>query len=80
MELRMRNVNILGVHWKIRFLGERGRSRKTNTKGWGGGRDCLKMEAWTVCRFKGRGQEIEGWCLRGVVNTPMHTMYHDVLS
>ena len=43
-------------------------------------RNCLKMEAWTVCRFKGRGQEIEGWCLGGVVNTPMHTMYHDVLS
>ena len=42
MELRMRNVNILGVHWKIRFLGERGRSRKTNTKGWGGGEGLPK--------------------------------------
>ena len=47
-----------------------------------GGRDCLKREVWTVFRFKGRGawQEREGWCFGEVVNTPMHTIYHDVLS
>ena len=45
--------------------------------------DCLKMGAWTVCRFKRRvaWQEREGWCFgEGGVNTSMHTVYHYVLS
>ena len=32
MVLRMKNFNILGVHWKIRLLGVGG-SRKTNVEG-----------------------------------------------
>ena len=31
--LRMKNFNILGVHWKIRLLREGGGSQKTNTEG-----------------------------------------------
>ena len=45
MALRMKNFNILGVHWKIRFLGGEGFTKI-------GGGDCLKRGAWTVCRFK----------------------------
>ena len=30
MVLKMKNFNVLGVHWKIRLLGEGGGSRKTN--------------------------------------------------
>ena len=52
----MKNVNVFGVHGKIRFLGEGGRGlRKTNI--YGG--DCLKKGGWTVCRFKGRLGNIE---------------------
>ena len=47
MVLRKRNVNILGVHWKIRLLGSRGVTK--NQHRW---RDCLKRGAWTFCRFK----------------------------
>ena len=55
---------------------------KFTKKQYRGGRDCLKREVWTVCRFKGRGawQEREGCCFGEVVNTPMDTTYHDVLS
>ena len=38
MMLRMKNFNILGIHWKIRLL--RGCSQKTNIEGW----DSLKIE------------------------------------
>ena len=34
MVLRMKNFDILGVHWKIRLLGGKG-SRKTNIEGGG---------------------------------------------
>ena len=47
MGLRMKNFNILGVHWKIWFL--RG-SWKANIEG-----GLPKKGAWTVCRFKGGG-------------------------
>ena len=51
MGLRMKCFNIMGLHWKIQFLG-----------GWGGGVGSrnsvcwgrlLKKGAWTVYRFKG---------------------------
>ena len=49
MGLRMKCFNIMGLHWKIQFLG-----------GWGGGSRnsvcwgrLLKKGAWTVYRFKG---------------------------
>ena len=44
----MKNFNILGVHGKIRVLGEGGVYEKPIYKG-----DCLKRGAWIVCRFKG---------------------------
>ena len=54
MWLRMENVNILGVHWKFRFL--RGGSRKTNIED--GGLSEKGGGTWTVCRFKGGGLDI----------------------
>ena len=55
MVLRMKNFNILGVHWKIWLLkrggGGGGGSWKTNIEGG----DCLKRGAWTVYWFKGGG-------------------------
>ena len=72
MVLRMKNFNILGVHWKIQFL--EGGSRKTNIEGG----NCLKRGAWAVCQFKGElgkkeggGGVFEG---EGGVDTPMLTM------
>ena len=52
MGLRMKNFNILGVHWKIWFL--RG-SWKANIEG-----GLPKKGAWTVCRFKGGAWEERG--------------------
>ena len=49
MVLRMKNFNILGVHWKIRLL--RGGPWKTNIEEG----DCLKRGAWRICWFKGGG-------------------------
>ena len=61
MGLRMKDFNILGVHWKIQLLG--GSSWKTDK----GGGDCLKRGAWTVCKFKGGGtwQERGGGIFKG---------------
>ena len=39
--------------------------------------DCLKREAWTVCRFEEGGLERRGWCFLGGGgggDNPMHTM------
>ena len=47
MELRMKNCNILGVHWKIRLLG-------------GEGGVYEKGGAWAVCKFKGGLGKKEG--------------------
>ena len=61
MELRMKNFNIMGVHWKIQFLwggggGGGGGYKKPIYRG-----DLPEKEgAWTVCRFKGDLAEIEG--------------------
>ena len=49
MGLRMKNVNILGVHRKIWLIG----AEFTKNKYRGG--NCLKRGAWTVYGFKGRG-------------------------
>ena len=55
MLLRMKNFNILGIHWKIRLLG--GGSQKT-IEGGGG--------AWTVCQFKkGLGKKEEDGSFEG---------------
>ena len=35
MVLRIKNLNILGVHWKIQLIGGRGGSQKTNIEGGG---------------------------------------------
>ena len=45
MGLRMKNVNILGVHWKNQLLGG------LMTHQYRGG--LPKKGAWTVCQFKG---------------------------
>ena len=53
MEWRMKNFHILGIHVNIRVLRKGRRVMKNqHIKG-----DCLKWgeEAWTVCKFKGRG-------------------------
>ena len=68
MWLRMKNLNILGVHWKIRIL-VRGFTKKQYREG-----DCPKRGAWTICKFKrGLGKKEGVVFLRGV-DTPMHTM------
>ena len=48
----MENFNILWIHWKIHFLGGRG-GKKIYIYIYRG--NCLKREAWTVCRFKRGG-------------------------
>ena len=58
MVLRMKNVNILGVHWKIWLLGGVMKNQYI-------GGDCLKMRAWTVCWFKGGFARKRGWCFWG---------------
>ena len=52
----------MGIHWKIRFSG-----RFTKKQYVGG--NCLKREAWIVCRFKAGGawQKRGGWCFEGAL-------------
>ena len=66
---RMKNFNILGVDGKMWVLGEGGGVGVTKNQYIGG--DCLKMGAWTVCRFKrvGAWQERGGWCFRGGIDS-----------
>ena len=70
MVLKMKNFNILGVHWKVQLLGG---FMKNQYRGW----DCLKRGggAWTVCRFirEGLARKKEVMFLRGV-DTSMRTM------
>ena len=49
MGLRMKNFNILGVHWEIQFLGGRGYEKPIQMG------ELSERVVWTVCRFKGRG-------------------------
>ena len=66
--LRMKNVNNMGVHWKIWFLGGCMKNQYI------GGVNCLKREAWIVCRFKrGLGKK-EGMMFLKGVETLVHTM------
>ena len=71
MGLRMKNLNIFGVHWKIGFLG--GSSWKNQYRG----RNHLKKGAWMFLRFKGWGawHERGAWCFWGGIDTPMHLKY-----
>ena len=55
MGLRMKNLNILGFHWKIQLLGLEF-MKKTDIEG-----DCLKKRAWTVFGFKGVGLSKKEW-------------------
>ena len=63
----------MGVHWKIQFLGG-GFTKKQYI--WG---NCLKKEAWTVCRFN-TGVDKKEWSGvfkaggGGEAGTPIHTM------
>ena len=69
MVLRIKNFNILGVHWKIRLLGGRC-SRNTNAERElpkKGGLDSLLNSRG------GLGKKEGGVFLRGV-DTPMHTI------
>ena len=54
MVLRMKNLNVFGVHWKIQLL--EGDSRKTNIEGG----LSKKKGAWTVCQFDGELCKKEG--------------------
>ena len=65
MGLRMKNFNILGIHWKTQLLGGGGVHEN-----WYRGGDCLKKGGLDSFRFKGGGlgKKEGGWYL-------MHTMY-----
>ena len=54
MGLRVKNLNIMGVHSKIRFLGEGGHEKPIYR------RELLKRRAGTVFRFKGELGKKEG--------------------
>ena len=84
MRLRMKNLNIFGVYWKIWLLGKKGEgSRKTNIEGGmpkkgelgqfanlsgGGGGRGVGRKSKVAFLMGGRG---------GVVDTPMHTTKWD---
>ena len=70
MGLRMKNFNILGVHWKIQFLGGRGYEKPIQMGG------LPERVVWTVCRFKcmGAWQETEWFFWGRGSDTPMHIM------
>ena len=58
----MKNFSIMGVHWKIQFLG--GGFTKNQYIGW----DSLKRWAWTVFKFKRRlSQQKEGCFWGGLI-------------
>ena len=72
MALRMKNFNILDIHWKIRLLV--GCSRKTNIEG--GGLPNWKRGAWTVCWFKGGLVRKRGGTFEGGFDNPMYTILY----
>ena len=58
LELRMKKFNIIGVHWKIRFLEGAWKNQFLGVNG-------LKRAAWIVCRFKrGPGKKEDVMFLR----------------
>ena len=68
MGLRMKNFNIMGVHWKIRYSGMGVTKNQyiggTALKGGGG--------AWTVRRFKGGLPKKRGWSFWGGGTKPKY--------
>ena len=66
----MKTLNISGVHWKN--LTFREGIHKKSIKG----RDCLKSEAWTVCRFEEGGGRGGGMAYQEVSNLFLKTAYN----
>ena len=58
----MKNLNIMGVHLKIRFWGGRAVGGVVFTKNQYIGGNCQKSGAWTVFRLKGGLKKKRGWC------------------
>ena len=54
MMLKSENFIIMWAYWKIHFLGKGGGGH-TKKQYVAVGGNCLKREAWTVCRFNGGG-------------------------
>ena len=80
MILRMKNFNILEVHWKIQlfFLGGGGEPihEKPIQRG-----DCLKRGTWTVCQFKGGlGKKEGGGVFEGGTLIPQCTLWTFIWS
>ena len=73
-ELRMKNFNVLGAHWKIPLLG--GEFMKDRHRGG----DCLKRGLGPFSNLKGGLARKRGWCFWAGVDTPMHTMFTNVLN
>ena len=92
MGLMMKNVNIMGVHSKIRifFLGSGSAWKKFFFGGGGGGGrvESPKKVAWIVCRFqrgfgKGRGYVFEverGWDLNAHYELEEPSYWHKYLK
>ena len=64
MGLRMKDFNVLGVHWKIWFLG----GEFTKNQYIGGGENCLKR-GWFGQYADLRARKM-GWCFWRGVDTP----------
>ena len=75
MGLMIKVLNIMGVHWKIQFLGERCMLKHIF---WGEGVNRLKRWALIVCRFKrglGKKEKKKELCFwDGALRPLMHTM------
>ena len=67
MGLRMKSFNIMGVHWKIWFLGG-------FTKNQYIGGIALKGELGQFADLRGAWQKRGGWCFWGEVDIPMHNI------
>ena len=64
----MKYFSIMGVHWKIQFLGGRGVLEKAIYRG------ELPKKAWAACRFKGGLAKKMGVVFLRGGETPTHTM------
>ena len=69
MGLKIKNFNIMKVHWKIRFLGG-GFTKNQYIAG-----IAWKRGAWTVCKVKEGGLAKK----RGLADTPMHNISHSYI-
>ena len=61
MQLRMKNLNIIGVHWKIRLLGGEGWAHKNQYRGGYYQKGEIKKEIWQFTNLRGGG----AWQERG---------------